>query len=312
MAQPNVAREPSMEEILASIRRIIESNDPITDGDVVDQQRNAAYIDGAEDFDVVEELEESFAPQVAANDPGRPLPADPQLRPTLSAAAPRSEPQEKAMSLADVAARVRAAAGRVPEPSVARAPQSVPASVAAPAPVFPSVQAVQYAVSELAPPRPEQPQQDARPAPVAATELRAAIEPVQVEPRQAFVAAPAEVVVAPAQPTATPPANPHLAQAPAVPAAEQQPQYQPPVGATLPARLEETISLVSEETEAQVARSFGELADVFDGISRQSMEDMARDMLRPMLQEWLDDNLPRLVERLVREEIERVARGPRR
>ena len=34
--------------------------------------------------------------------------------------------------------------------------------------------------------------------------------------------------------------------------------------------------------------------------------------LRPMLQEWLDDNLPRLVERLVREEIERVARGGRR
>jgi uncharacterized protein len=28
MAQPSVAREPSMEEILASIRQIIESNDP--------------------------------------------------------------------------------------------------------------------------------------------------------------------------------------------------------------------------------------------------------------------------------------------
>ncbi|WP_429923606.1 hypothetical protein [Agrobacterium vitis] len=28
MAQPNVSREPSMEEILASIRRIIESNEP--------------------------------------------------------------------------------------------------------------------------------------------------------------------------------------------------------------------------------------------------------------------------------------------
>jgi cell pole-organizing protein PopZ len=35
-------------------------------------------------------------------------------------------------------------------------------------------------------------------------------------------------------------------------------------------------------------------------------------MLRPMLSDWLDDNLPKLVERLVREEIERVARGPRR
>jgi hypothetical protein len=36
---------------------------------------------------------------------------------------------------------------------------------------------------------------------------------------------------------------------------------------------------------------------------------MAEDMLRPMLQDWLDNNLPTLVERLVREEIERVARG---
>ena len=41
-------------------------------------------------------------------------------------------------------------------------------------------------------------------------------------------------------------------------------------------------------------------------------DEIAEDMLRPMLQEWLDDNLPTLVERLVREEIERVARGPRR
>jgi hypothetical protein len=34
-------------------------------------------------------------------------------------------------------------------------------------------------------------------------------------------------------------------------------------------------------------------------------------MMRPMLQDWLDNNLPTLVEKLVREEIERVARGGR-
>jgi cell pole-organizing protein PopZ len=37
----------------------------------------------------------------------------------------------------------------------------------------------------------------------------------------------------------------------------------------------------------------------------------AREMLRPMLKQWLDDNLPVMVERLVRAEIERVARGGR-
>ena len=85
-----------------------------------------------------------------------------------------------------------------------------------------------------------------------------------------------------------------------------------PAPQSLPAKIEETANLLSLEAGAQVAKSFGELAAVFNGIERRSLEDMAGDMLRPMLQEWLDDNLPTLVERLVREEIERVARGPRR
>ena len=41
------------------------------------------------------------------------------------------------------------------------------------------------------------------------------------------------------------------------------------------------------------------------------LQDMTRDMLQPLLKEWLDDNLPSLVEKLVREEIERVARRGR-
>ena len=45
--------------------------------------------------------------------------------------------------------------------------------------------------------------------------------------------------------------------------------------------------------------------------SSEDMDEMAREMLRPMLKAWLDDNLPVMVERLVRAEIERVARGGR-
>lgn len=70
--------------------------------------------------------------------------------------------------------------------------------------------------------------------------------------------------------------------------------------------------LMSESAGAQVARSFDELAAMVDSGPRRSLDELAQEMLRPMLQEWLDDNLPTLVERLVREEIERVARGPRR
>ena len=40
-----------------------------------------------------------------------------------------------------------------------------------------------------------------------------------------------------------------------------------------------------------------------------TLEDLVREMLRPMLKAWLDDNLPGMVERLVRAEIERVSRG---
>ena len=55
--------------------------------------------------------------------------------------------------------------------------------------------------------------------------------------------------------------------------------------------------------------SFNELAEAFAARNRKSLEEVAEEMMRPMLQDWLDNNLPTLVERLVREEIERVARG---
>jgi uncharacterized protein len=41
----------------------------------------------------------------------------------------------------------------------------------------------------------------------------------------------------------------------------------------------------------------------------RTLEDLVREMLRPMLKSWLDDNLPGMVERMVRAEIERVSRG---
>ena len=41
----------------------------------------------------------------------------------------------------------------------------------------------------------------------------------------------------------------------------------------------------------------------------RTLEDLDKEMLRPMLKSWLDDNLPSLVERIVKAEIERVSRG---
>jgi uncharacterized protein len=67
--------------------------------------------------------------------------------------------------------------------------------------------------------------------------------------------------------------------------------------------------LLSREADEAVALSFGALTADIDVRSAALADSMVRDMLRPMVKQWLDDNLPTLVERLVREEIQRVARG---
>jgi hypothetical protein len=43
-------------------------------------------------------------------------------------------------------------------------------------------------------------------------------------------------------------------------------------------------------------------------IGGKSVEDLVRDMLRPMLQQWMDANLPGMVERMVQQEIQRMTR----
>jgi cell pole-organizing protein PopZ len=74
---------------------------------------------------------------------------------------------------------------------------------------------------------------------------------------------------------------------------------------------EEPSALLSASANASIASSFQSLAQTMLFKDKGVLEDMARDMLRPMLKQWLDDNLPTMVERLVRAEIERVARGGR-
>lgn len=69
--------------------------------------------------------------------------------------------------------------------------------------------------------------------------------------------------------------------------------------------------LVSPDAAASVASHFQALAASMVINEAGVIERYAQDILRPMLKQWLDDNLPTLVERLVRAEIERVARGRR-
>lgn len=68
-------------------------------------------------------------------------------------------------------------------------------------------------------------------------------------------------------------------------------------------------TLLSSATAAAVDHAFNSLAHTVLGQNARTLEDLVKEMLRPMLKSWLDDNLPGLVERIVRAEIERVSRG---
>lgn len=307
MAQPNVAREPSMEEILASIRRIIESNEPGA-GKTISSSLPPVY---AEEDESEEEIQltidndngviPSFEDDMRADEDTVSQAAFaredvPQVRP-VERDNLRVIEERKAMSLADVAARVRAASERggvqrdVQEPR----PEAVPAP---------------RAVSATRPVELRQPPQ-----------LTAANEPRLSMPKpitaysseQNFseeepIAALSRVVQ-PVSRTPAPTGN-ETASARSVPEAQPVRDH---AEVDLPEQPEtESKALLSSVAGDMVARSFGELAAAFDSGARRSFDEIAEDMLRPMLQEWLDDNLPTLVERLVREEIERVARGHRR
>jgi cell pole-organizing protein PopZ len=67
--------------------------------------------------------------------------------------------------------------------------------------------------------------------------------------------------------------------------------------------------LLSQRATAAVDTAFSSLAHTVLMQNPRTLEDLVRDMLKPMLKAWLDDNLPNIVERLVRAEIERVSRG---
>jgi len=74
--------------------------------------------------------------------------------------------------------------------------------------------------------------------------------------------------------------------------------------------------ILSRSTVSAVESAFNSLAHtvlsnnhtVLSNNAR-TLEDLVKEMLRPMLKSWLDDNLPGLVERIVKAEIERVSRG---
>jgi len=118
-------------------------------------------------------------------------------------------------------------------------------------------------------------------------------------------------------PAALPPPMPIQIPAPRVepppPAMQAVRAAEPPPAAPLEIR-PPAEALLGPEAAAAAASSMGSLLRTLVAERQQvavyrggpTLEDLAREEIRPLLRQWLDANLPSMVERLVRAEIERV------
>lgn len=70
--------------------------------------------------------------------------------------------------------------------------------------------------------------------------------------------------------------------------------------------------LLGPDADAALSAAFHALGDLSLPQQPRTVEDLMKEILRPMLKDWLDRNLPAVVEDLVRAEIERVAARNRR
>ncbi len=249
MTQPAKVQEPSMEEILASIRRIIADDE---------------------------------AKPTVAEKPSSPAPAKPEKP---AAAAPAAKPvmndiPPSAIPVAQAAAAKVAAPPLKPAPPPAAAPE--PAASNSQHDIDALLSGLDEATSpsEIRPPLPDGDVFEL-------TDEMALPDPPQpsfnkIEPKDDLEIT--ETAAAKAVHRQPPPP-------PETPAAPQPQQ------------------ILSHSTVSAVESAFNTLANTVLSNNARTLEDLVKEMLRPMLKSWLDDNLPGLVERIVKAEIERVSRG---
>jgi hypothetical protein len=135
-----------------------------------------------------------------------------------------------------------------------------------------------------------------------ATPLPPAAEAAPSAPHIAEPAGDGVLVLDAAMMVPEPPPSPAIIQMPA-------PEPMPTVQAPMPV----ASGLVAPEAAAAAGASVGNLLRTLSmersmqvRTGGPTIEDIVREEIRPLLKEWLDANLPPMVERLVRAEIERV------
>jgi cell pole-organizing protein PopZ len=237
MTQSAKVQEPSMEEILASIRRII------------------------------------------ADDEAKPAAAE-KAPPASPAAAP-AKPEKAAPAPVVAPPKVAAPVAPPPPPAPVPAPPSASNSQD-------DIDALLNGLDEVTTPeeiRPAAPEVDV----LELTDEMALPDP---PPQVAFK-------------TVEPPDDLEFTEASAK-APPRVPAYEPPPHVESPVTSQ---PMLSRSTVSAVESAFNSLANTVLSNNARTLEDLVKEMLRPMLKSWLDDNLPGLVERIVKAEIERVSRG---
>ena len=259
MTQPAKVQEPSMEEILASIRRIIaddEAKPPAAaekPAPPVPVAKPAAPAQAAKPAPAdVPPARIPAAPTAVAKTPAPPPPPPPPAPPPAPAAAKNNQDDIDALL---------AGLDETTTPEEVRPPQ-------------PDGDVFELTDEMVAPPPPAPP-----PAPKVAEPPFHRVEPD--EDLEFTESAATRVIHQPptyASSSVTPPSGPHQA-------------------------------ILSQSTVSAVESAFNTLANTVLSNNARTLEDLVKEMLRPMLKSWLDDNLPGLVERIVKAEIERVSRG---
>jgi uncharacterized protein len=240
MTQPAKVQEPSMEEILASIRRIIADDEAKPAGDK--------------------------APAAAAAPP----------KPVMKDIPPSS------FSAAQAAA-AKAAAPAKPAPPPPPAPAAINSQD--------DIDAMLASLDEATPEadvRPPQPDGEV----FELTDEMALPDPPPASAAAAFRKVDPQDDIEFTEAARTPP--------------PKQPAYEPPPIETSGSPQQ---PILSRSTVNAVESAFNTLANTVLSNNARTLEDLVKEMLRPMLKSWLDDNLPGLVERIVKAEIERVSRG---
>jgi uncharacterized protein len=252
MTQPAKVQEPSMEEILASIRRIIAD----------DEAKPPA-------------AEKPASPTATPPKADKPAAAAPPAKPVMSDIPPSSIPA------------AQAAAAKAAAPPAKPAP---PLAAPAASNRQDDIDALLAGLDET----------------TSAEEVRPPLPDGEVFELTDEMTVPTPPPPQPSFHKVEPEDDLEFTEGAASKAVHRQPVFEPPPfeSAAPPSQ-----PILSRSTVSAVESAFNTLAHTVLSNNARTLEDLVKEMLRPMLKSWLDDNLPGLVERIVKAEIERVSRG---